>query len=265
MTDETTPKPTKRAASPKSAEPPSPWALLAAPFPQDQVEKLPKPLKRQDDNRGRCEQGTYYSADGHYCGGWHARSVHLDYVGHAGITTRLNEVVGPEGWTLEPMAVDSDGLPIMGQGQGGVFWVRLTILGVSKIDVAANYSSVQEALGDGLRRAAMRFGVGTYLWSKSDAAKAQAEFSEAPPEPQAPPGWKDPANADLLEELNALDEPTANAVRAEWPYPGRGPSDLTADEVAAVRHLVDAKVAAARDPWATQTPSGATEGQGDPS
>lgn len=155
------------------------WAALMAPFPEDWVEKLPKPLKGRDENRGRCDSNAY-SADGHFCGGWHARAVHLDYVGHAGITMRLNDTVGPAGWNLEPMSVDSDGLPII---SGKEFWVRLTILGVSKIELAANFQSPQEALGDGLRRAAMRFGVGTYLWSKSDHALNMAVAQDDRPEP----------------------------------------------------------------------------------
>lgn len=182
-TEEPTPAPDLELppASPASDEHAATWAALAAPFPLDWIEKLPKPLKSRDDNRGRCEAGSYYSADGHGCGGWHARSVHLDYIGHAGITMRLNAVVGPGGWTFEPVATTEDGLPLM---RGGEFWARLTILGVSKVDLAANYSSTQEAWGDALRRCAMRFGMGTYLWAKSEYA---AELATHQPEPGETP------------------------------------------------------------------------------
>ena len=154
------------------------WEALRAPFPPEEIEKLPKPLSREDRDKGKCLEGSRYSADGHYCGGWHARSIHLDYVGHGGICMRLNEVVGPENWSLEPFALSPEGLPLMARGE---FWVKLTILGVTKMEVAANYSSTQEAVGDALRRAAMRFGVGTYLWSKSDRAAALAHYQ--PPDP----------------------------------------------------------------------------------
>ena len=175
------PEPALPPASPADDQHAATWAALAAPFPLDWIEKLPKPLKSRDDNRGRCETGSYYSADGHGCGGWHARSVHLDYIGHAGITMRLNAVVGPGGWTFEPVANTEDGLPLM---RGGEFWARLTILGVSKVDLAANYSSTQEAWGDALRRCAMRFGMGTYLWAKSEYA---AELATHQPEPGETP------------------------------------------------------------------------------
>lgn len=164
------------------------WARLTEPFPADWVEKLPKPVKGKDDNKGRCDdQSPYYSADGHFCGGWHARAVHLDYVGHAGITMRLNSVLGPDGWAFRPLAADPQtGQPILTRD---TFWGALTILGHTHVDVAANFNSPQEAYGDALRRCAMRFGMGTYLWSKSDQALAQAQAAEAPePPPMATGG-----------------------------------------------------------------------------
>lgn len=157
------------------------WAALTAPFPEDWVEKLPKPLAR-DGQKGRCEDARF-SADGHYCGGWHSRAVHLDYVGHAGITMRLNDVLGPGGWDFHPYAEDSDHMPVI---SGKEFWAKLTILGVTKWDLAANFNGPQEALGDALRRCAMRFGIGTYLWSKSDHAFNLAKSQEPDPEPEAP-------------------------------------------------------------------------------
>lgn len=162
------------------------WAALTAPFPPDWVEKLPKPVAR-DGEKGRCNNDRI-SADGHHCGGWHSRAVHLDYIGHAGITMRLNAVVGPGGWDFQPYAENADGLPLMSQA---TFAARLTIAGVTKWDMAAQFNGPQEAYGDALRRCAMRFGIGTYLWSKSDAALAFAQSADVPPEP-AP---QDPAPA----------------------------------------------------------------------
>lgn len=155
------------------------WLELAKPFPVEWIEKLPKQLRKGDDDRGKCEPGNRYSADGYGCGGYHARSVHLDYVGHAGITMRLNAVVGPGGWNLEPISLREDGTPFV--PKGGEFWGRLTILGVSKVDLAANYYSTQEAWGDLLRRCAMRFGIGTYLWAKSEYAAELATYKEPAP------------------------------------------------------------------------------------
>lgn len=165
------------------------WEHLARPFPDSWVEKLPKNLRKNDDRKARCEDtpaGRTVSADGHFCGGWHAKALHLDYIGHAGVTMRLNEDVGPENWSLEPLGVLDNGLPAH---TGQAFWVKLTILGVSKIDLAESFSSTQEAWGDALRRAAMRFGIGTYLWSKSEYAfnqKVNSEAEAATPEPEVP-------------------------------------------------------------------------------
>jgi len=151
------------------------WAALTAPFSPEEIERKPQPLRRDDNEKGRCEEGAWFCADAHPCGGWHARAVHLDYVGHAGITTRLNDVVGPAGWEFEPYTETDDGWPAM---TTTLFPARLTILGVSKWDLAANFASPQEAYGDALRRCAMRFGIGTYLWSKSEAAAAKARVAD---------------------------------------------------------------------------------------
>lgn len=178
----------KAAAAPKTTptEAPDIWQELTKPFPSDWVEKLPKPLKGRDEDKGRCSQGSRYTADGHACGGWHARAVHLDYVGHAGITMRLNDVLGPGGWDFTPYAETGDGLPAISTS---TFWAKLTIRvpgqePVTKWDLAANYNGPQEALGDALRRCAMRFGIGTYLWAKSEHAAELASMKE--PEPERP-------------------------------------------------------------------------------
>lgn len=201
--------------TPTTTVDPSVWEKLAAPFDVSWVEKLPKQVRRDDQDKSRCEQGSYASADGHYCGGWHARSVHLDYIGHAGITMRLNDVVGPGGWTLEPVAVTPEGLPLMARGE---FWARLTILGVSHVDLAANFNSTQEAWGDALRRTAMRFGIGTYLWAKSEYAAELAAFRE--PAPGEAPADKAQADADKLAErrwpLGTVDAVAANAAAAGY-------------------------------------------------
>lgn len=186
------------------------WAKLAAPFDISWVEKLPKQLRRDDRDKSRCEQGTQASADGHYCGGWHARSVHLDYIGHAGITMRLNDVVGPAGWTLEAVATTDEGLPLMARGE---FWAKLTVLGVTKVDLAANFNSTQEAWGDALRRTAMRFGIGTYLWAKSEYAAELAAFRE--PAPGEDPAHRAQVDADnaaaFTGDPTVLDRVLANA------------------------------------------------------
>lgn len=175
-------------------------ALLTKPFDSDEIEKLPKQMRKDDQDKGKCERGTRYSADGYFCGGWHARSLHLDYVGHAGITDRLNQV--DPMWTWEPMALTPNGTPYMSDGG---MWGKLTVLGVTRIGYGdpggkTGPNAVKETIGDFLRNAAMRFGVGTYLWSKSEAAAAKKIAEEEhsddspvpqsrPPEPQGP-NWQ---------------------------------------------------------------------------
>jgi len=224
------------------------WEALAAPFPPEEIEKLPRNLIPKDNNKGRCEdtpKGRQYSADGYFCGGWHARAIHLDYVGHAGITMRLNEVVGPENWDHRPFALSDQGLPLK---VGGEFWATLTILGVTKMDVAENFSSTQEAWGDSLRRLASRFGVGTYLWGKSERALAlrqandtsEAESQQA--EQSQPPGQQ-PAPQhiqELLAILGGLNDDQADTLRAWWRDQALPPAEhLSPQQAAQIRAQVD--------------------------
>jgi hypothetical protein len=209
------------------------WDHLARPFDADWIEKLPKQMRKDDQKKAKCEDtpaGRTVSADSHFCGGWHARSLHLDYVGHAGITMRLNEDVGPENWSLEALAVDDRGYPVKSNSE---FWVRLTILGVSKIDVAENFKGMQEAWGDGLRRAAMRFGIGTALWSKSEYAfnrKVNSEEVAAAPEPEVPTADHVAA---LKGRLGALTPQQQTEIKGWWVAEGYPKVDAVSEEQAA--------------------------------
>lgn len=241
---ETTPRKTA-AAKPKEAA--DVWAQLAAPFPPEEVEKLPKVLRRDDQDRGRCNNDRY-SADGHHCGGYHARAMHLDYVGHAGITMRLNDVVGPDGWSWEPMATDSDGLPVMSTE----FWIKLTVNGVTKYGVGDDFGrSSKQAIGDALRNAAMRFGIATYLWSKSDAALAMKRATDdvEPVQPvnhTATAGVEFPPptpGEELDRDLAQLPEAVLVKVRGEWPFQGAAPINLTLEQIGQVRAWVTSLLA----------------------
>ena len=135
------------------------WARLSAPFDADEVELLPKPT-RKDNDPGACNRPD---RNGLQCGGWHGMpAIHLHYVGHAGVTDRLNSV--DPTWNWEPMALTGQGTPLLSDGG---MWIRLTVLGVTRIafgDAAgkAGPNAVKEAIGDAIRNGAMRFGVGTY-------------------------------------------------------------------------------------------------------
>lgn len=171
-------------------EKPTGLALLREPFPANQVGKLPKPQKRDDQDKGRCERGSRYSADGYACGGWHARSIHLDFVGHAALTDRLLDA--DPGWSWEPVAFDERGLPAL-DGNGGL-WLRLTVCGVTRLgygDAAGKRGgdAVKEAIGDGLRNAGMRFGAALDLWHKGDLHADSGDAPAEPPASQASPSW----------------------------------------------------------------------------
>jgi hypothetical protein len=96
-------------------------------------------------------------------------AVHLKYVGHAALTDRLLDV-DPE-WSWEPLALDSNGLPLLDNAGG--MWIRLTVLGVSRLGYGDAQGKVggdamKERIGDALRNAAMRFGAALELWHKGD-------------------------------------------------------------------------------------------------
>jgi len=86
----------------------------------------------------------------------------LDYVNHAHVTTRLNAYA--EDWTY---TVDEQ------FQHGGQFWIRgtMTICGVSRVEYGQGKNPL-EAASHFIRRAAMRFGVGTDLWAKEELEPA---------------------------------------------------------------------------------------------
>ena len=168
MTDDTSKTPD--VAPPAPAQDPFERAMeiLRKPFPAEQIGRLPRQVKKDDPDKMRCEasMGRAVSADGYFCGGYHARSVHLSYVGHAALTARLLDA-DPR-WSWEPVAFGPDGLPVI---SGGGLWIRLTVAGVTRLgygDAPGKRDATKELIGDALRNAAMRFGAALDLWSKED-------------------------------------------------------------------------------------------------
>ena len=128
---------------------------------------LPKYTGAKDAN-GRIPRDKYRHCD--ECGGFHPfPCVHLRYVGHAGITQRLNEV--DPTWNWEPAAKDPNGLPLIA---GGGMWIHLTVLGVTRW----GFGDAQGKTGPN----AVKETMGTYLWSKSDKDKRIAELGQPPEE-----------------------------------------------------------------------------------
>lgn len=146
---------------------------LRAPFEPHQINKLPKPYKK-DAEKGNCKE----------CGGYHGLpAAHLDYVGHAALTARLLEV--DPTWSWEPLALDAAGLPTLDKDGG--MWIRLTVCGVSKLgygsaDDKTGGNAVKERIGDALRNAGMRFGAALELWHKGILYMDQDLYDPAPAE-----------------------------------------------------------------------------------
>lgn len=165
---------------------------LRAPFPANQISKLPKETKKQKEDRTsnlnlgiRCQQ----------CGQWHHKdAVHLDYVGHAALTDRLLDV--DPMWNWEPVGFDATGQPAFDKVGG--MWIRLTVAGMTRIgygnaDGKSGGDAVKEVIGDALRNAAMRFGAALDLWHKGDLHMPEAEevTEAAKPAKQSPPKQKE--------------------------------------------------------------------------
>jgi hypothetical protein len=105
----------------------------------------------------------------------------LDFVGHAAVTDRLNKIA--PGWSY---SIDErwDGLSVEyvkgNEVQVPTFWVRgtMTIGGVSRAEVGDG-KDAKEAIGNFIRRGAMRFGVAIDLWSREELESAPAMEASA--------------------------------------------------------------------------------------
>ncbi|MEG1246511.1 hypothetical protein [Gordonibacter sp.] len=155
---------------------------LRAPFPDDAVSLKPVYTGSYEygaeyDGGGRIPESAWGKCD--VCGRYHALPAkHLRYVGHARITERLNDI-DPE-WDWRPLAVDSDGVPII---RGGSMWIELTVLGITRKGVGDAGSKIgtnatKEIVGDAIRNAAMRFGCGLEMWFEQDDDDAYAPLQE---------------------------------------------------------------------------------------
>lgn len=98
----------------------------------------------------------------------------LSYMGHAEVTLALIAV--DPAWNWRPMALDVDtGTPVIAVAPKRLtMWGYLTVQGVERLCVGTcephKGDPEKELIGDLLRNGAMRFGIGTKLWSKAVAA-----------------------------------------------------------------------------------------------
>lgn len=173
-------------AAPKEV-PLSGLALLRAPFPDNQISKLPKETGKQATERKKAMDAGNWPAKCDVCGGFHHKNaVHLDYVGHAALTDRLLDVDAE--WTWEPVGFGADGLPALDRNGG--LWIRLTVCGLTRLgygsaDGKTGGDAVKELIGDALRNAAMRFGAALDLWHKGDLHVAEVADESPAEEPSA--------------------------------------------------------------------------------
>lgn len=102
--------------------------------------------------------------------------VELKYLGHAATTRALLEC--DPTWWWEPMGFDDYGQPRLvsdDQGRTVGLWIYLHVCGVRRPGYGSclpgKSDAVKELIGDALRNAAMRFGVGINLWGKDHPEK----------------------------------------------------------------------------------------------
>jgi len=127
----------------------------------------------------------------------------LTYMGHAEVTLALIDV--DPAWNWHPVAIDTEtgGPKITPQGKRLVLWGYLEVLGVQRLCVgtcdAGKGDPEKELIGDLLRNGAMRFGIGTKLWSKAVDADPAGSGRSGGYEPRrpAPPAAPQLASAAL--------------------------------------------------------------------
>jgi hypothetical protein len=130
---------------------------LRKPFAKNQIKKLPK-VEPKDGKKGRPA---------------------LDYVSHGVVTDHLNLVV--PGWTYQ---IKSEFV------HGGTYWVRGTMtIGDVARDEYGDGDDPKDAIGNFIRRGAMRFGVALDLWIKGEAsANSSPARSQEPTSPSSTTG-----------------------------------------------------------------------------
>lgn len=235
---------------------------LRDPFEPHQIGKLPRTTCRDCSKSQTKVCGQHKKKECRFCGNWMtAAHIDLDYVGHAAVTDRLLEV-DPE-WTWEPMSVDPQtGVPLL-VNNGSTLWIKLTVLGVSRIGVGTvedgKFEAEKQLIGDAIRNAAMRFGVALDLWSKEDLSRPEesthevrqntSQPSEALEEPQESAAESvvemasDETYASIGEGIQSLTE-KGNSLLREW-WKSNLPSfatktNLSADDARAVLAQIEA-------------------------
>jgi hypothetical protein len=110
--------------------------------------------------------------------GANQRTSLVAYVDARTVQDRLDAVIGVRGWSFDWQPVSVEGGEVK-QAKG-----ILTIHGVTKCDVgtASNWEASKGAVSDALKRAAVHFGVGRYLYELPAVTVALDERGNVPTE-----------------------------------------------------------------------------------
>lgn len=130
----------------------------------------------------------------------------LDYLGHAAVTDIL--LATDPLWDWEPVAWTDRGMPAVVLDKDGWpvgMWIRLTVHGHARLGYGTcrpgKEEAIKELIGDALRNAAMRFGVGLSLWAKEEWSDlAEDSRVEERPQPPTTRGRTNSANVVSAEE-----------------------------------------------------------------
>lgn len=234
------------------------WKALREPFDKKVMGLLPKLICKpcvdkicKQHPKQKCKDCNAYISTAH---------MHLDYVGHAAVTDRLLSV--DPAWSWEPLALDDRGLPAL--DSKGNLWIRLTVLGVTRIGVGDG-KSAKEVIGDALRNAAMRFGVALDLWTRDELESRSTDDSPSKTPRKIPPKVTPPSITDpqlrkimaLFNEGGVTDRETRLQITIETI--GReisSSSELTKDEAAKLIDRLERDIAEAPQDGDSQPPTG---------
>lgn len=183
------------------------WSKLIEPFPASEVQWRVEALSK--DKR---------------------RAMVVPYVDARTVLDRLDETVGPDGW--------QDHYEVLAEKEGNyAVKCRLTLLDVSKEDVGEG-DSFKAAFSDALKRAAVKFGVGRYLyrlekqWVDHDPATGHFEAPrlepgdprrETPAKPQRPAPPPPPEPTAPFEEEPLLETESPPEARLPGDSGGEAP------------------------------------------
>ncbi|HUX75468.1 MAG TPA: Rad52/Rad22 family DNA repair protein [Anaerolineae bacterium] len=151
------------------------------------------------------------------------RALAVAFIDARNVMERLDRVVGPGEWGDEYEVV-------IATGEEFVVECRLTVLGVTKADVGDSSASggggnlAKTAYSDALKRAAVKFGVGRYLYALPKRwVTYDAQHKRLAEEPQLP-SWAIPGDEDDLGEDAPFEEQAVEEVtkpQAEAPLKPR--------------------------------------------